>query len=102
MRLREESGFRKDGLSDRQESRGSKMMTSHVKLRKEKGSLAEYESQMKGKLLWMCMCVLVSVCVSGLYHTSVHACALDSMHECIEDSACAFMHERVLCKVIQP
>lgn len=25
------------------------MMTSHGKLRKEKGSLAEYESQMKGK-----------------------------------------------------
>lgn len=27
------------------------MMTSHGKLRKEKGSLAEYESQMKGEPL---------------------------------------------------
>lgn len=31
-------------------ARGSKMMTSHGKLRREKGSLAEYESQMKGRL----------------------------------------------------
>lgn len=31
------------------------MMTSHVKLRREKGSLAEYESQMKGESV--CVCV---------------------------------------------
>lgn len=63
------------------------MMTSHGKLRKEKGSLAEYESQMKGKSL--CICVLVcamclSLCASvHFYHTSVCECALTCMPEFI-------------------
>lgn len=35
------------------------MMTSHVKLRKEKGSLAEYESQMKGEQSLCCGSVSV-------------------------------------------
>lgn len=48
------------------------MMTSHGKLRREKGSLAEYESQMKGEAApdvhVMCIraprlhCVCASVC----------------------------------------
>lgn len=63
------------------------MMTSHGKLRKEKGSLAEYESQMKGTSL--CVCVFVSVCAMCLslcasvpfHHTSV--CALSCVPEFI-------------------
>lgn len=66
------------------------MMTSHGKLRREKGSLAEYDSQVKGK-------TLVSV--------YVHAPLLHSVRVCLgmQDSTCAFMHECVwlLCTVIQ-
>lgn len=61
------------------------MMTSHGKLRKEKGSLAEYESQMKGK----CLCASVP-----FHHTS--ECA----STCMPEFTCALMH--ALCTFIQP
>lgn len=48
------------------------MMTSHGKLRREKGSLAEYESQMKGKSLWMCACVCMSVLFIALLFVDAH------------------------------
>lgn len=38
---------------------GIKMMTAHAKLRREKGSLAEYESQMKGTSVCVQECVVL-------------------------------------------
>lgn len=58
------------------------MMTSHGKLRREKGSLAEYESQMKGKPLR----------VSSVASVALLFCALTCTRECIRGRTCAFMH----------
>lgn len=62
------------------------MMTSHGKLRKEKGSLAEYESQMKGKRQ-----VLASAHIS-LFFLHVHepACMSARARQC--KSMCAVTH----------
>lgn len=68
------------------------MMTSHGKLRREKGSLAEYESQMKGEAA-----PDVHVCMSCVSEPSVapRVCerVLTCMHECMLDRAPAFVHE---------
>lgn len=58
------------------------MMTSHGKLRREKGSLAEYESQMKGKAACMYMCASPCVGLSP-FCASVYACGLTCTHECV-------------------
>lgn len=49
------------------------MMTSHVKLRKEKGSLAEYESQMKGEsfLLFLSLYNISTAACLFIYTTAV-------------------------------
>lgn len=67
------------------------MMTSHGKLRKEKGSLAEYESQMKGEAaLDVRVCVSCAPCASEPSVALLFVCAcvrvyvaLTCMHECM-------------------
>lgn len=67
------------------------MMTSHGKLRREKGSLAEYESQMKGEAA-----PDVHVCMSCASEPSVALCARERvptcMHECALDGAPPSVH----------
>lgn len=73
------------------------MMTSHGKLRREKGSLAEYESQMKGEAapdVHVCVScasepsVALCVCVraSARSPACMNACWTERRHSCMNAS----------------
>lgn len=97
--------FRKGGLSDRQQPRGQRWWHHMGSWGRRRGAWLSTNHRWKVSCpRCACVCIISSMYIWALCCTSVCVRVVPCMHEYIQDSTLAFMHEcvQLLCTVIQP